>query len=67
MKLFSGRLFTEREFDYVLGGLVPIRRTNVKCTGRETAFSECSYDGADGDPTCTHEDDVIVWCSRNVT
>ena len=45
---------------------MPIRRTNVMQTGRESAFSECSYDGADGDSSCTHQNDIIVFCSRKL-
>ena len=58
----SGLLFTESGLDILLGSLVPIRLTNVVCAGNETSLSECSFDGVNGDPTCTHADDVIVVC-----
>ena len=41
---------------------MPIRLTNVVCVGNETSLSECSFDGVNGDPTCTHGDDVIISC-----
>ena len=61
----AGTLSTENDHSFALDGLVPIRRTNVVCTGNETSFSECSFDGADGDETCTHEKDVILACTGN--
>ena len=57
-----GFMFTERGLGIVLEDLVPIRLTNVVCAGNETSLSECSFDGVNGDPTCTHADDVIVGC-----
>ena len=67
INFITGTLFTENDYSFVLDGLVPIRRTNVVCTGNETTFSECSFDGADGDETCTHENDVVVACIGNAT
>ncbi|CAI8021146.1 Neurotrypsin, partial [Geodia barretti] len=58
-----GSLFRESDFAFLLDGLVPIRRTNVVCAGNEDSLSECSFNGADGDPTCTHRDDVIIMCA----
>ena len=63
----AGIFFTENDYSFLLDGLVPIRRTNVVCTGNETSFSECYFDGADGDETCTHENDAIVACIGNTT
>lgn len=59
----TGSLFTESNFAFLLDGLVPIRKTNVMCVGNENSLSECSFDGSDGDPTCTHRDDVIITCA----
>ncbi|CAI8020958.1 Neurotrypsin [Geodia barretti] len=59
----GGSLFRESDFAFLLDGLVPIRRTNVVCAGNEDSLSECSFNGADGDPTCTHRDDVIIMCA----
>ena len=58
----SGAVFTESGVGFVLDGLVPIRRTNVMCVGNERSFSECTFDGAGGDQTCTHMNDVIILC-----
>ena len=58
----TGLLVTESGLDFVLDDLVPIRLTNVVCVGNETSLSDCSFDGVNGDPTCTHADDVIVRC-----
>ena len=44
--------------------VIPITRTNMMCTGDEDTISQCSFDGVDGDPTCTHEDDLIIVCTR---
>ena len=58
-----GVLYTERDFTFVLDGLVPVRRTNMVCAGNETSLSECTFDGADGDMTCTHQNDIIIVCA----
>ena len=63
LAVLSGSLFRESDFAFLLDGLVPIRRTNVVCAGNEDSLSECSFNGADGDPTCTHRDDVIIMCA----
>ena len=53
----------EGDLNFILS-LVPITRTNMVCTGFETAISECSFDGADGNSLCDHSNDIIVVCSR---
>ena len=63
LAVVSGSLFRESDFAFLLDGLVPIRRTNVVCAGNEDSLSECSFDRANGDPTCTHRDDVIIMCA----
>ena len=62
LNLSIGLISTERDLDNILDGLVPIRLTNVVCAGNETSLSDCSFDGVNGDPTCTHADDVIIRC-----
>ena len=32
------------------------------CTGNEDSLSQCSFDRAGGDQTCTHENDIIIVC-----
>ena len=59
---FLGAMYIERNLRGTLGDLVPIRRTNMMCVGNELSISECSFDGGDGDDTCTHADDVIIIC-----
>ena len=59
-----GVILTENELSLIFDNLVPIRRTNVVCNGNETSFSKCSFDGANGDQTCTHANDIVVVCSR---
>ena len=61
---FLGYFCTESDFQFLFDGLVPIRRTNVVCTGSENFFSKCSFNGADGDQSCTHQDDMVVFCTR---
>ena len=60
--IFIGLLFVESFFDVYLSDLVPIQQTNMMCNGNESSLSECTFDGLDGDHTCTHEDDAIVFC-----
>ena len=60
--LFTG--FVEFDIGGILQIVVPITQTNMICTGAEDSLSQCSFDGVDGDPTCTHEDDIILVCTR---
>lgn len=60
---YSGLLFTESTLDTLFRSIVPIKITNMVCTGNESSLSECSYDGPDGDTSCTHGDDVVIRCA----
>ena len=33
------------------------------CTGDEQRISECSYEGPDGDFSCSHYDDIFIFCA----
>ena len=33
------------------------------CTGDEQKISECSYDGPEGDFSCSHYDDIFLSCT----
>lgn len=59
----TGVLLTENDLNILFDGLLPIKRTNVVCTGGESLLSDCSFNGVDGDPNCTHQNDVIVVCA----
>ena len=56
-------MFVEFDTGGILQIVVPIAWTNMMCTGAEDSLSQCSFDGVDGDPTCTHADDIILVCT----
>ena len=58
----AGWVIVESYFINYRPPLIPITRTNMVCTGFETAISECLFDGVTGNPDCDHPDDIFILC-----
>ena len=58
---FVARIMQERNLNFLLS-LVPLTQANIVCAGDENTIGECSFESYDGNPPCSHRNDLIVEC-----